>query len=429
MQTVVPNPESTIASSRRPLTSPSILKPQPVYPHGLPHSYTDPLPLPNRLRKKSVSQPKSPLQLPQGLVISGLESGSDSTQRALTNVLAEKRVVLEGQKDNLAEGSRSIRHLSGNDQEDGVWNLPEGFIVIYVCPWNARERPAIHKSLLDKFAMSTNVFIAQNIRRDFHSLPFSPAPRPFHPTVSHSNPGSPSPAYATALPPTHTPPIFTKSLPANQRHSAHFNPPPLPDDVIPWSFIKVLQDACSRAHISYTLSLYLSDIFSATRHNSRLDAMLLTARSMRDAEDLIRASRVIGADLTGMELVRMPVNSGDVASSSEGDSQDQISSDYVRLGEEQSSTASVHNRQLDEQAAAARVLDVSEVDIARIVPRVISHRVRLRDGPEDEVLSSAFFGATFKPPIPLAPVGEESHDGADNFQSVKAVLVNILSEV
>ena len=50
-------------------------------------------------------------------------------QRALSDVLSEKRVVLEG-------------------QDDGVWNLPEGFITVYVCPWNARERPAIHKTLV-----------------------------------------------------------------------------------------------------------------------------------------------------------------------------------------------------------------------------------------------------------------------------------------
>jgi hypothetical protein len=105
---------------------PSILKPQPIYPGGpsrLPHSFTEPIPSIRRKERRSHSK-----ELPQALVISGLENASNAMQRALSDVLSEKRVVLEG-------------------QEDGVWNLPEGFITVYVCPWNARERPAIHKTL------------------------------------------------------------------------------------------------------------------------------------------------------------------------------------------------------------------------------------------------------------------------------------------
>lgn len=109
---------------------PSILKPQPIYPS---HGHAEALPLPP-LQTKSLS--KTP-QLPQALVISGLEHASDATQRSLTTVLAEKRVVLE-----------SKREL---DDDDGVWNLPEGFIAVYVCPWSARERPALHKSLVCRF--------------------------------------------------------------------------------------------------------------------------------------------------------------------------------------------------------------------------------------------------------------------------------------
>jgi hypothetical protein len=58
-----------------------------------------------------------------------------------------------------------------------------------------------------------------------------------------------------------------------------------------------LSDAYHRTHISHALSLYLADIFSATRHHARLDATLLIARASKDAEVLVRASRVIGADL------------------------------------------------------------------------------------------------------------------------------------
>jgi len=58
---------------------------------------------------------------------------------------------------------------------------------------------------------------------------------------------------------------------------------------------------------------------------------------------------------------------------------------------------------------------------------VISHRVRLRDGPEDELLSSALFGATFKPPPEILQAGQG--EGEVILDSVKKVLVQILSDV
>ncbi|KAF8149483.1 hypothetical protein B0H34DRAFT_188768 [Crassisporium funariophilum] len=399
----------------------SISKPRPIYPHetpGLQHSHTDPLPLPAK-RKRVTSQPKIQLQLPVALVISGLENATDSTQRSLAKVLAERKVVLEGKKDGIHRMAEETKQFgdgtSSNDDEDGVWKLPAGFITVYVCPINSRERPAIHKTLLDKFAMSSNIFIPQEIRHDFRLLPFTPAPRPFHPHFfSHSNPGSPSPSHPMTLPPTHTPPTFTKALPITRRPSNHFISPPLPEDVLPRSFIEALRDARHKSHISHTLSLYLSDIFSATRHNSRLDAMLLTAKAMKDAEDLIRASRVIGTDLTGMEL-------------------NPTSYDYQRLADHASKTVDTHSDSPENVATTTphvhRVLDVSEVDIARIVPRVISHRVSMRDGAEDEVLSSALFGATFRPKIPNNTANDGGHITEDRMQTVKGVLVQILSEV
>jgi len=189
-----------------------------------------------------------------------------------------------------------------------------------------------------------------------------------------------------SLPQTFTPPTFTKPLPLQS------GLPPLPEDMLPPSFLKALNDAHHRAHISHTLSLYLADIFSATRQNSRLDATLLTAKASKDAEALIRASRVIGTDLTGMELLRPDVNTGN--------SQESI-----------------------DDTGDSRALDVSEVDVARIAPRVISHRVRVRDGPEDEILSSVLFGATFKP----LPTGGGTV--TDARLTVKGLLVEILSEV
>ena len=219
-----------------------------------------------------------------------------------------------------------------------------------------------------------------------------------------------------SLPQSFTPPTFTKPLPLHSRSSSHFNSPPLPEDIIPPSFLKVLSEAHRRTHISHTLSIYLADIFSAARHNSHLDATLLTVRASKDAEALIRASRVIGADLSGMELLRPVVQADDLS-----DSGSQKMAGYQKpinntsnVDEGSESFHSTFDHTL--------VLDVSEVDVARIAPRVISHRVRIRDGPEDEILSSALFGATFKPPVFKGTTGTGQ-------LTVKGVLVQILSEV
>jgi hypothetical protein len=255
--------------------------------------------------------------------------------------------------------------------------------------------------------MSSNIFIAQDIRHDFRALPFTPISRPFHPNfLSHSNPGTPSPSHPMSLPQTFTPPTFTKPLPLQ---SSHFNLPPLPEDILPPSFLKALSDAHLKAHISHTLSLYLADIFSATRHNSHLDATLLTARASKDAEALIRASRVIGTDLTGMELLRPEP--------------DDFWNDGSQEMQEPTDNAGEDSGSLHYQAVSA--LDVSEVDVARIAPRVISHRVRVRDGPEDEILSSVLFGATFMP----LPKSTTSTDVSTGQLTVKGLLVEILSEV
>jgi hypothetical protein len=148
--------------------------------------------------------------------------------------------------------------------------------------------------------------------------------------------------------------------------------------------------------------------------------MLLTAKATKDAEDLVKASRVVGNDLTGMELVR-PVSADDEESEFQMRSEEHVTSAEEEEEEEATSQRS------GEDNAANRVLDVSEVDIARIVPRVISHRVRLRDGPEDELLSSVLFGATFKPPPEILQASQG--EGEVTLDSVKKVLVQILSDV
>jgi hypothetical protein len=80
----------------------------------------------------------------------------------LIQVLAERRIVLEpetdvdhgrsahrhGRENTKNKGKSKMKDEGHSDYETGSWNLPEGFIVVYVCPLDPRERPAIHKSLV-----------------------------------------------------------------------------------------------------------------------------------------------------------------------------------------------------------------------------------------------------------------------------------------
>jgi hypothetical protein len=144
--------EPATGSSSNPLSSAFTLK-----PHLL-HAYTDPIP-----SRKSPLENKLLLEVPRALVISGLENASLSTQRSLVRVLAERRIVLEGltrdpnHKEDDEDGYDRKHHV---EDYDGTWNLPDGFILIFVCPLNEKDRPAIHKSLVSLYsAQRTCLFI------------------------------------------------------------------------------------------------------------------------------------------------------------------------------------------------------------------------------------------------------------------------------
>lgn len=75
------------------------------------------------------------------------------------------------------------------------------------------------------------------------------------------------------------------------------------------------------------------------------------------------------------------------------------------------------------------IWDVSEEDVARIFPRVVSHRVRVRHGPDDEILGSVMFPAV--PPEAARPATEirEGMRLGWERRSVKEILVRILADV
>ncbi|KAF9073617.1 hypothetical protein BDP27DRAFT_1417088 [Rhodocollybia butyracea] len=395
-------------------------------PHpSFPHSYSDPTPL------RPVKDPPQ-MQLPGALVISGLENASIASQRTLVDVLTERRVVLE---DDIEIRGKNYRHStkSATDTDttnmSSVWPLPQGFLLVYVCSLDERERPPIHKPLLDKFAMSATVSLHPTVRSLAKSF--------FRPLSLRSSPIlSPIPQAAN-YPPNSTPPFLSQPLPQRHISPGIMTPSNGFHAVITPEAMGQLKETYSQVHIPSTLNLYLSDLFSAARHHHQLEGQLLSVIATNDALELSRAARVLGGDPTGMELVNdildMSEDSGststDVGGTTTGDDRlskglNNIDGTYVVIDPSGTRIST------DEQMAPHElpVLDVTQADIARVVPRVLSHRLRVRDGPEDEVLAGAVFGAAF----PLGSRQEERGRQLDrerNRVTVKELLVRILQDV
>ena len=82
--------------------------------------------------------------LPKAVVVSGLEHTPLPAQRALMRVLTERRLIMD------AYGDDEDDQGTGRDveAEDGTWNLPDGFLMVYVCKWDPHERPSILRGLV-----------------------------------------------------------------------------------------------------------------------------------------------------------------------------------------------------------------------------------------------------------------------------------------
>lgn len=106
--------------------------------------------------------------LPRAVVVSGLEHTTAPSQRALMRVLTERRVVFDAFDNGESD-------LSGPELEvdDGTWNLPYGFVMIYVCKGDPHERPAILRGLVNMlvFVLSQEVACSRVPRhRHIHRL-------------------------------------------------------------------------------------------------------------------------------------------------------------------------------------------------------------------------------------------------------------------
>ncbi|OCH93753.1 hypothetical protein OBBRIDRAFT_789953 [Obba rivulosa] len=409
--------------------------------------------------------------LPEAVVVTGLEHASPPAQRALLQVLTERRLVLD---EHSADGNQFGDEGQNREiYEDGTWNLPHDFLLVYVCKWDPHERPSILRSLLDQFAMSADIVLDPLMRSTFtayrnahgHAPRISPfisatPEETFTPRspLLRSQPSlhAPSHSRSSSFPALPSPPAIPPSELALLRLLAA----PHPADV-PGARACACTAPSMHAHTALHpgLRMYLTDLFAAARHHPELDGTLMTRRAAVAAEALVRAFRVLGGDVGGTELVRLaagadvdvPSESGSVSQSSRGslglgDEWESIGSDTerdlppaVRISVESPPDApserghmasSVAGERLSPGPPPAAIWDVSEIDIARIFPRVVTHRLCVRNGPADEILGSVMF-----PAVPAAfgagADGEEGQDGVNAFErrSVKNILVGILADV
>lgn len=322
--------------------------------------------------------------------------------------------------------------------------------------------------------MSCNVLIKPNVRQAIQS-----SISPSHTRRHHSNTSSPLVNSHIPLPPSsrlslHRHSYHSASASASSVHRDHFSTPALPKN-----FISNLRKAYLETYISPTLMTYLNDLFSATRHRAGLDGTFLTARCMSDAEKLVRAHRVVSTDLNGMELLRdgddenwILEDQDDEEHDNDEDEDDDDNDDDDENSDEQWQTVeadefssfgitfpkSLNSKKQPQTTVSSNSksktktnkkinnnnnnlkngipkLEVTEINIARMFPRCVSHRLRVRDGPREEVVAaSLLFGATFDWDDEVddagTNTGREVYMGTyEERPTVKDVLVSILSEV
>ncbi|KAG1870243.1 hypothetical protein DFJ58DRAFT_765268 [Suillus subalutaceus] len=361
------------------------------------------------------------IKIPSAIVVSGLEHASLPAQRAVLRTLAEKKLVVS---DNHTDIEPELQ-----------LDLPDDFIMVYVCRLDPHERPPIYNSLLDWFAMSTPINVQLSTRAAMHNYQPHRTSTPSTALSSPSIPGYPFPNVIASGPPTPPPP--NSSTP-----------------IIPATFLARLKSLCAtEVRMRPPLEIYLADLFTATRHFGALDAMMLTVRARQDAEVLARAARVLGVDQTGAELIK-EVSIGDPERTDE----DSTERGYPRSSMNTQSfealidgsalpcdvpdVTSMHTHRSTRSAPiedeGPLELDVSEADVARIFPRVVSHRIRVRDSPVDEILSSAVCGAVSRLGVISNGMNSDWEEGPIDVhdpntvwerESVKDILVQVLAKV
>lgn len=317
-------------------------------------------------------------RLPHALVVSKLEMAKKSVQMTLAEMLRTGTISLEDESTDdwwdtdPPEGreldEEEAGHEDGADRGGGgTWNLPLGFVVVYVCPLgDGRERPPIHKSLVGRTSLlraSCQTKSRPSELTDLRSWIDSPSALPFgwKPTSTTSRRDRSS-----------------GRLSSQERYVSHH----LITPTVSKRFLSVLivaaaqdidhlQALCASTHISPRLHNYIFSLLTAARHHPSLDAALLTARAVADYTDLVRASRVV-------------------------------------LGREESVTVS-SAASPSSMLSSARVLSASDADARRMVMSGLEHRLRVREGGGEYVMASLVSTA----------VGVDESNGADVSRKVR----------
>lgn len=99
-------------------------------------------------------------RLPHALVLSKLEIAKQSVQYALLEILQMGTIVLDppDEKECWSSDFRGVPaddgHRSPVSGPERSWSLPQGFIVVYVCPLgDGRERPPLVKPLVSRVSL------------------------------------------------------------------------------------------------------------------------------------------------------------------------------------------------------------------------------------------------------------------------------------
>lgn len=191
-------------------------------------------------------------------------------------------------------------------------------------------------------------------------------------------------------------------------------------------------------NIHPSLRLYVADLIAAARHHHELDGTLLGVHCVQDAEAFVCAHRVLGAGDVGSALVERAATlsvmsaAGSMPYLPHGGGEDlDVHLHWVEAG---SSTAPSPPQPTSAAPSAEgdwlhvdppEKWDVSEVDVAKVVPRVVSHRLRVRDGPEDEMMAGVMFMAS----APRVPTSVESKEGVWRRRTVKEILIKLMAQV
>lgn len=203
------------------------------------------------VQQLSQSQNIPVFQFPHAVVVHGLETASKAVQETLWDMLRTRSVVLD------REGAP--------DEKGVVSNMPDGFILIYVCPLgDGISNPPILKALLDRFSFNASIVIPPS-------------------------PNSSAILGSVTLEPTRSP-LLRRTT------------------VLSREYIEYLGHLAHDTPMSPSISMYISNLLSAIRYHPQLNASNITSRCAQDLTEFTKTVFV----LTGSSMALQGTKDGDI---------------------------------------------------------------------------------------------------------------------